>query len=254
MGYLLIPGAILAGFSGSALWAGVRVYLRNLSAIHAKIKGFDPTKLSGMYYGVFYISNIAMLVGSGIASIINAAMGQSELAADVSLNQSDFSNRTLLEFSNNSCGISYDPSFGVKLTKNQIPTTNLRVIFSTFIGMQLLNCVILLFLDDSDILIRSFVVDNQNNLVSMEEDTIKAIDDEQQVNLTTKKSTHSCINTKAVLSMLSLIRKDKIALLVLPFTIHIGFMQSVIRGDFTRSWITCILGNFHRYNYLLIYF
>ena len=220
------------------------MYLRNIATIHARIREEDAIKVSGMYFGVFYLSNIAMLVGTGIASFINTIMD--ELLDDVS-DINDLSGSNYTKPLNISCGIHFDPKYKMEESTRQLKTINLWVILSIFIFLQLGSAVLLLFINDSESMSRELdQPDSESNTLYNNDLANITCDDEDASDQA--HGDNMCPGLlRSAFSMFALMGRDSVAICIVPFSIHVGFMQSVVRGDFTRSWISCILGKLLTY-------
>ena len=70
----LIPSAILCGLAGGPLWSAGQVYVTQISKVHAELSKQDEIKMVGIYLGVFFMNNSAMVIGNAIAAVITVIM------------------------------------------------------------------------------------------------------------------------------------------------------------------------------------
>ena len=61
----------MTGIAGGTLWSSTRLYVSKIAMVHAKIAGEDPVKMTGIYFGIFFLSSSAMVIGNAAGALIN---------------------------------------------------------------------------------------------------------------------------------------------------------------------------------------
>ena len=56
--WTLFPSAVIMGIAGGPFWATARIYVARLARVHATHTMKDFSKISGLYFGIFYMLQV----------------------------------------------------------------------------------------------------------------------------------------------------------------------------------------------------
>jgi len=257
----LIPSAIMCGLAGGPLWSAGQVYVTQISKVHAELSKQDEIKMVGIYLGVFFMNNSAMVIGNAIAAVITVIMDVSGSQARSSGNGNHQHNITTLTanyydeemmiVSNSStevyqldpkaCGDHYTFHSGNSSSSenNRLSKSTMFTIVGVFIGLQVVAIIMSWFLPDVRKLQRGDLAALDEKDVTLLTKEEEAVLDENENSSPQKRRRRLPISIYAIFLLLL---QDATGVLMIMITLNFGFLHSFVAGDFTRSWVTCTFG------------
>ncbi|XP_076802393.1 protein unc-93 homolog A-like [Clavelina lepadiformis] len=226
--YTLLPSAILTGLSSGLIWPGAIYYITHLPSFDKGSR--ERNKKVGMFVGIFYtISNLCVMFG-GICMTVVMKLEEIE-NIPLHMNESTIRNATtLLPVTGQTCGVHY--SFKHTDSQSNLSPMITRILFSVFLAFNVIAIILGFRLDEQHLEQTSAKLFSENN-PSMDADQVLVKTDHQN-----RLTNDLCSNVKGAFNLL---KTDRLALMMILFSLHYGMIQFLVAGLFNAAWITCFL-------------
>ena len=247
----LIPAAVLVGCGANVIWTATRVYVTDLATQHAAQTDDDRDKVTSKFIGLFFGSvAAALLAGNGASSLLMQYFSHYNITnnSEDSVTRGNAIN-TELKKSLHLCGIHNCDSlknefYHLSNHRQQedvnwhVDKTTLYCTLGGFTIIQLIAAVIMYNIKTDEYDARMHTKDGstiplihsgENNTCNQE-----SYQATEPVSLRIRRNAVAAATLYLV---------HPIAVLLVPYAIHVGMLQGFVMSQVTRDWITCDLGN-----------
>nr|XP_039270642.1 protein unc-93 homolog A-like [Styela clava]XP_039270643.1 protein unc-93 homolog A-like [Styela clava] len=264
--YTLIPAAVILGSSSSVLWSASRVYISDLAVAYADQNKENHAKTTTKFFGVFFaIFSLSMVIGNVMSSVVfQLSSNVNTIAVKETVNISSITtvsyNAIASTYENISesnqysltCGLhNCDQTVGIAkpndVMESSVQKNILYGLFSVFTVIQI-GAVLILLLPADDApkhgsIYNIELTDEENRMEEIERESL--FTNSQNLNNNHEKDGQTEVsNTIAqqVFATAKFLWFNNNAKLLIPISLHVGILQSFVFGQFTKYWVTCVLG------------